>query len=31
VFYKIIKSEWPETKCKLLAKLTHPTIEKRWE
>lgn len=29
VFYKIIKSEWPETKCKLLAKLTHPTIEKR--
>jgi RimJ/RimL family protein N-acetyltransferase len=27
-FYSIIKSEWPQTKAKLLAKLTKPTIEK---
>lgn len=27
-FYSIIKPEWPQVKSKLLAKLTHPTIEK---
>jgi RimJ/RimL family protein N-acetyltransferase len=26
--YSIIKPEWPQVKCKLLAKLTQPTIEK---